>query len=112
MELRFSETPVLTGTGTAQRAVLPQSQAPRTSASSPPRRCCLDELGRDESARIVALGPDCCARLAALGFCPGTSIRLDRRAPLGDPIVFEVRGSRLALRSRDAHAIQVEVLAS
>jgi Fe2+ transport system protein FeoA len=46
-------------------------------------------------------------RLIELGFVPGTPISVIRRAPLGDPIVFELRGSRLCLRRSEASRITV-----
>ena len=46
-------------------------------------------------------------RLADLGFLPGTSVRTLRRAPLGDPRVYELRGTRLCLRRREAARVQV-----
>lgn len=43
-------------------------------------------------------------RLLDLGVLPGTPIRVIRRAPLGDPVVYELRGYRLCLRrSETAH---------
>ena len=47
-------------------------------------------------------------RLRELGFCPGTEVRLDRRAPLGDPLLFTLRGSQLSLRRGEAVRIEVE----
>ncbi len=46
-------------------------------------------------------------RLEDLGFLPGTVVRVERRAPLGDPTVYELRGSRLALRKESARLINV-----
>jgi Fe2+ transport system protein FeoA len=37
-------------------------------------------------------------RLADLGFLPRTEVRVVRRAPLGDPIEYELRGYRLCMR--------------
>jgi ferrous iron transport protein A len=48
-------------------------------------------------------------RLLDLGFVPGTPVRVSRRAPLGDPIVFEIRGSRLCLRRTEANRVRVRV---
>lgn len=69
----------------------------------------LDRLGPGEVARVAAiLAPDPLAtRLADLGFCPGTAVRMVRRAPLGDPALYELRGYRIALRRRDAGKIRV-----
>lgn len=46
-------------------------------------------------------------RLLDLGLVPETRIRLLRRAPLGDPLEFELRGYRLCLRRADAHEVWV-----
>ena len=48
-------------------------------------------------------------RLLDLGFVPNTSIRVMRRAPLGDPTTYELRGMRLCLRQEEARAVQVRV---
>lgn len=46
-------------------------------------------------------------RLADLGFLPGTEVRVVRRAPLGDPTVFELRGFQLCLRRSEAALVRV-----
>ena len=46
-------------------------------------------------------------RILTLGLLPGTPIKAISRAPLGDPIVFQVRGHRLALRGEVAKMIFV-----
>jgi ferrous iron transport protein A len=50
-------------------------------------------------------------RLLDLGFLPGTEVRLVRRAPLGDPAVYELRGTQLCLRRGEAKRIRVVPLA-
>ena len=47
-------------------------------------------------------------RLREMGLLPGTEVRLIRRAPLGDPLEFSVRGSLLSLRQSEAELIVVE----
>jgi Fe2+ transport system protein FeoA len=47
-------------------------------------------------------------RLRDLGFVPGTLVRVERRAPLGDPTVYELRSTRLALRREAASLVRVE----
>ena len=42
-----------------------------------------------------------------LGFCVGTPVRAVRRAPLGDPCLYELRGYRIALRRGEARWIRV-----
>ncbi len=47
-------------------------------------------------------------RLRDLGFVPGSRVTVERRAPLGDPTVYEVRSTRLALRREAARLIRVD----
>ena len=46
-------------------------------------------------------------RLRDLGFWPDTEVACRRRAPLGDPRVYEVRGSQMCLRLEEARHIRV-----
>jgi Fe2+ transport system protein FeoA len=46
-------------------------------------------------------------RLLDLGFVPRTRVSVLRRAPLGDPVEFELRGTRLCLRRQEAARIRV-----
>jgi Fe2+ transport system protein FeoA len=48
-------------------------------------------------------------RLHDLGLLPHTLIKVVRRAPLGDPVEFELRGYRLCLRSSDADRVRVRI---
>jgi ferrous iron transport protein A len=47
-------------------------------------------------------------RLLDLGFLPRTLVRVLRRAPLGDPVVFELRGTMLCLRRSEASRVRVQ----
>ena len=47
-------------------------------------------------------------RLLALGCTSGTSIKLKRKAPLGDPIILSIRGFDIALRKNDAKNIYLK----
>lgn len=44
-------------------------------------------------------------RLTDLGFIAGTKVTLLRRAFLGDPCAYYIRGNIIALRDEDASAI-------
>jgi len=46
-------------------------------------------------------------RLLDLGFVPRTEVRVVRRAPLGDPLEYELRSTRLCLRRTEAARIRV-----
>ena len=48
-------------------------------------------------------------RLLDLGLLPDTRVRAVRRAPLGDPVAFELRGYVLCLRRSEAARIRVRV---
>ena len=49
-------------------------------------------------------------RLFDLGFAPGTEVRVLRRAPMGDPTAFYLRGSQICLRRTEAKLIRVRRL--
>lgn len=46
-------------------------------------------------------------RLLDLGLVPGTAVAVLRRAPLGDPSVYELRGYQLCLRRSEAERVRV-----
>ncbi|MFQ5457528.1 MAG: ferrous iron transport protein A [Myxococcota bacterium] len=45
--------------------------------------------------------------LVALGFVPGTPIRIIRGAPLGGPVEMEIRGTRVCARRSDLSGFSV-----
>jgi len=49
-------------------------------------------------------------RLMELGFLPGTQITAGRSAPGGDPQVFQVDGSEIALRRETARRLKVRFI--
>ena len=70
----------------------------------------LSEAQHNHRYRIVRLdGPDEeCRRLLDLGLTPGEEMAIVQAVPLGDPLVVLVRGTRLALRRREADWIRVK----
>lgn len=48
-------------------------------------------------------------RLLDLGFVPGTQIKAMKRAPMGDPTTFEIRGYQLGLRRSESEIVEVEI---
>ena len=74
-------------------------------------RLSLSELPVGGRAFVVALdaAPELAARLGALGFLPATEVHCRRRAPLGDPRVYELRGVQLCLRRSEAARVLVEL---
>jgi len=45
--------------------------------------------------------------LMRIGFVPGAQVRFSRRAPLGDPSVYAVDGTEIALRAETARYIKI-----
>jgi ferrous iron transport protein A len=70
----------------------------------------LSDLPVGGRALVVALDaqPELAARLTALGFLPATEVTCRRRAPLGDPRIYELRGTQLCLRRSEARRVLVE----
>ena len=75
--------------------------------------CCrMDQLPPGIEALVEGLdgeGPTD-RRLMDLGLLPGTPVRLLRRAPMGDPSVYELRGYQLCLRRAEASRIRVRLV--
>jgi ferrous iron transport protein A len=70
----------------------------------------LARLPVGSSARVTEIDErsPVAARLHDLGFVPGTTVRAIRRAPLGDPTLYEVRGAQLCLRRTEAECVRVD----
>lgn len=47
-------------------------------------------------------------RLLDMGLIPGTTIKVEKTAPLGDPIQIKLRGYELTIRKDDASCILVK----
>lgn len=71
----------------------------------------LDTLPIGQQAVITAVGGEGSlrCRLLDMGLIPKTTVRVEKVAPLGDPIELRVRGYALSLRKEDARNISVEV---
>ena len=71
----------------------------------------LDLLPLGQEAVITAVGGAGALRLRLLdmGLIPKITVRVEKIAPLGDPIELRVRGYALSLRKEDARNIHVEV---
>ena len=71
----------------------------------------LDKLTLGQEAVITAVGGEGAlrCRLLDMGLIPKTRVRVEKVAPLGDPLELRVRGYSLSLRKEDAGKIEVEV---
>jgi ferrous iron transport protein A len=74
-----------------------------------PDTCGLNKLGIGCCGSVVAVGgdTDLRRRLLEMGFCNGASVEVIRRAPMGDPIEFRLRGYHLSLREEQARHVQI-----
>jgi len=77
---------------------------------APPAPPSLDQLapGSRCVVKVVAAQNGARRRLLEMGFVPGTSLRVVRLAPLGDPMEIELHGYHVSLRRSEARAILVE----
>ena len=71
----------------------------------------LDQLPIGQEAVITRVGGQGAlrCRLLDMGLIPKTAVRVEKIAPLGDPLELRVRGYSLSLRKEDARNIGVEV---
>lgn len=72
----------------------------------------LDELVDGQAVLFdrydAALPAERRRRFEDLGLLPGTLVSRERRAPLGDPLAFMVRGNVLCLRREEAALMHVK----
>lgn len=69
----------------------------------------LASLVPGQEAVVASLtGPDALRRrLMEIGFVPGSAVRFEMATPFGDPLVFTLRGSKIALRRSEAQCIHM-----
>ncbi|OGF53434.1 MAG: iron transporter FeoA [Candidatus Firestonebacteria bacterium RIFOXYC2_FULL_39_67] len=70
----------------------------------------MTELKPGEKAVITAVNAqgEIAQRLVDMGLVKGTTFKVLRKAPLGDPIEIQMRGFLLALRLKEAECVGVE----
>ena len=75
----------------------------------PVESCPLSKVGIGCHGTVVSVGGDSGLRrrLLEMGFCNGASVQVVRRAPLGDPIEFRLRGYHLSLRADQAKFVLI-----
>jgi len=76
-------------------------------------KCSLNQLDIGCCGCVVSIDAshdrDLKRRLLEMGFCNGASVECVRRAPMGDPIEFKIRGYNLSLRGEQARLVQINV---
>ncbi len=70
----------------------------------------LSMLRPGETGRITKLGSIGALkkRLMDMGVLAGEAIKVEKVAPMGDPIEVTIKGYKLSLRKREAQGIEVE----
>jgi ferrous iron transport protein A len=94
---------------------LTSPQPPRPGEHEPQLDSATERLDRIELGRVVRVvaieedveGRAIARRLDDLGLRPGAVVRVLRRAPLGDPTVFELHGYQLCLRRSESARVRV-----
>ncbi len=93
-------------------SVQPTAEKPPCDAAGcTPSGCSLNLLGVGRCGNVVAVGGDreLKRRLLEMGLCNGVAVECVRRAPLGDPIEFKLRGYNLSLRGEQAKFVQINI---
>ncbi len=69
----------------------------------------LNDLKIGQSGIITAVGGEGTLRLRLLdmGLIPKTRVRVQKVAPMGDPIQIQIRGYELTIRREDAQRIEI-----
>ena len=71
----------------------------------------LSDLKENQSATVLKNSISCNfgRRLRDMGFVEGEKVICIRKALFSSPILFSVKGSRIALRKKDAEKIEVRL---
>ena len=73
----------------------------------------LADIKKGEHVVITNVKPcEIQVKLMEMGCVPGTHVYLSMKAPLGDPLAFNVDGYFLSMRKAEAAQIEVEYLES
>jgi len=71
----------------------------------------LNNLKENQSGKIIALKNEGAIkkRLLEMGVITGEDVKVEKIAPMGDPIKIKIKGYLLSLRKEEAMNIQIEV---
>lgn len=69
----------------------------------------LDQVAIGDEVKITKVGGEgeLRCRLLDMGLIPRTVVRIQKMAPMGDPIEIQLRGYELTIRKEDAGKIEV-----
>ena len=76
-----------------------------------PMNLTLDKLKAGQEGRVIKISgkDDLHKRILGMSVAKGTKVKVERTAPLGDPIEIKVKGYSLSLRREEAKNIEVAV---
>lgn len=71
----------------------------------------LDQIEVGKEAVITKVGGEgeLRCRFLDMGLIPKTKVRVQKMAPMGDPIEIQLRGYELTIRKEDAQKIEVKL---
>lgn len=71
----------------------------------------LSQMKKGDKGKIATIegGGRIRRRLLDMGLVSGSTVEVQRVAPLGDPVEVRIKGYNLSLRRNEADSIQVEV---
>ena len=58
----------------------------------------------------AGMSPDYRQKLMSMGMIPGATFRVLRVAPLGDPIMIEIKGFQLSLRKNELSFLTIDAM--
>lgn len=70
------------------------------------------QIGESVTVRKVGCQRSTAVRLMEMGLLPGTVVKVERRAPLGDPLQLSVDGYSLSIRKAEAALVSIEPVTS
>lgn len=66
------------------------------------------ELGKNAMITKVNGSGAIRRRMIDMGIVPGMEVKMERYAPLGDPVQIKLKGYHLSLRKEEANTIEIE----
>lgn len=72
----------------------------------------LNDLKALQGCKVEKLNGDSLLkqRMMVMGIVPGVEIKMQKVAPLGDPIEIKLGGCNLSMRRQEAKTVQVELV--
>ena len=70
----------------------------------------LGEMAPGEAAVVIGYAPGSASyrsKLLSMGLTTGTGLKVEKVAPLGDPVEITVRGFRLSIRKHEAGVLRL-----